>query len=104
MIWFIFVVFKQKTAYEWHISDWRSDVGSSDLIGFTFRKKMHHYATGKSECERRNNVANIFHQLVLNNERLRLGLKQGLNKPIRACSVHPEIGRASCREVVCQYV
>src|SRR3546814_7344726 len=54
---------------------------------------MRHYATGKSECDRRNNVANIFHQLVLNNERLRLGLKQGLNKPIRACSVHPGLFR-----------
>src|SRR3546814_6593155 len=25
--------FKQKTAYEWRISDWSSDVCSSDLIG-----------------------------------------------------------------------
>src|SRR3546814_9436707 len=58
---------------------------------------MRHYATGKSECDRRNNVANIFHQLVLNNERLRLGLKQGLNKPIRACSVHPGLFRLTER-------
>src|SRR3546814_8943043 len=30
--WYVFVVFKQKTAYEMRISDWSSDVGSSDLI------------------------------------------------------------------------
>src|SRR3546814_10764534 len=29
----IFVFFKQKTAYEMRISDWSSDVCSSDLIG-----------------------------------------------------------------------
>src|SRR3546814_8722674 len=29
----IFFFFKQKTAYEMHISDWSSDVCSSDLLG-----------------------------------------------------------------------
>src|SRR3546814_18484505 len=29
-----FFFFKQKTAYEWRISDWSSDVCSSDLIPF----------------------------------------------------------------------
>src|SRR3546814_18336900 len=28
---FLFFLFKQKTAYEMRISDWSSDVGSSDL-------------------------------------------------------------------------
>src|SRR3546814_6329607 len=32
MLWFIFF-FKQKTAYEMRISDWSSDVCSSDLAG-----------------------------------------------------------------------
>src|SRR3546814_1740750 len=31
--WFIFFFFKQKTAYEMRISDWSSDVCSSDLHG-----------------------------------------------------------------------
>src|SRR3546814_4480856 len=31
-IWCIFFFFKQKTAYEMRISDWSSDVCSSDLI------------------------------------------------------------------------
>src|SRR3546814_1574715 len=30
---FVFCFFKQKTAYELHISEWSSDVGSSDLVG-----------------------------------------------------------------------
>src|SRR3546814_1586175 len=31
---FFFFFFKQKTAYEMRISDWSSDVCSSDLVGF----------------------------------------------------------------------
>src|SRR3546814_6223033 len=29
----VFFFFKQKTAYEWRMSDWSSDVCSSDLVG-----------------------------------------------------------------------
>src|SRR3546814_18932532 len=32
---FVFFFFKQKTAYEMRISDWSSDVCSSDLTGMT---------------------------------------------------------------------
>src|SRR3546814_17038228 len=32
-VWCVFVFFKQKTAYEMRISDWSSDVCSSDLGG-----------------------------------------------------------------------
>src|SRR3546814_4599877 len=32
MKWYIFFFFKQKTAYEMRISDWSSDVCSSDLV------------------------------------------------------------------------
>src|SRR3546814_6936762 len=31
----VFFFFKQKTAYEMRISDWSSDVCSSDLLGYT---------------------------------------------------------------------
>src|SRR3546814_19829931 len=34
MSWMMFFFFKQKTAYEMRISDWSSDVCSSDLIYF----------------------------------------------------------------------
>src|SRR3546814_477597 len=40
IVWLFFVLvfffFKQKTAYEMRISDWSSDVCSSDLVGFPF--------------------------------------------------------------------
>src|SRR3546814_17685007 len=32
MLFFLFFLFKQKTAYEMRISDWSSDVCSSDLV------------------------------------------------------------------------
>src|SRR3546814_17960338 len=32
LMWFSFFCFKQKTAYEMRISDWSSDVCSSDLV------------------------------------------------------------------------
>src|SRR3546814_3154873 len=35
-LWFFIFFFKQKTAYEMRISDWSSDVCSSDLPGFIF--------------------------------------------------------------------
>src|SRR3546814_8072343 len=35
----LFFCFKQKTAYEMRISDWSSDVGSSDLPGLSFGRK-----------------------------------------------------------------
>src|SRR3546814_5002234 len=35
----VFFFFKQKTAYEMRISDWSSDVCSSDLRGHSFARK-----------------------------------------------------------------
>src|SRR3546814_10298776 len=80
---FVFVIlfffFKQKTAYEMRISDWSSDVCSSDLpelIGFwtinEFAGILIPFAWG------------ILSQHIF------IGIGQ--------------IGRASCRERVCQYV
>src|SRR3546814_9286939 len=36
----VFFFFKQKTAYEMRISDWSSDVCSSDLFGHTFSQEL----------------------------------------------------------------
>src|SRR3546814_2521723 len=36
VVCFVFFFFKQKTAYEMRISDWSSDVCSSDLLGMRF--------------------------------------------------------------------
>src|SRR3546814_1904384 len=53
---FIFFFFKQKTAYEMRISDWSSDVCSSDLLGDTVireattmrRQVDHHLARARA--------------------------------------------------------
>src|SRR3546814_4202609 len=83
-----FFFFKQKTAYEMRISDWSSDVCSSDLIG----------------------VGDLL-------DRRRSGAERGRQIGFVLADSHPadhlddrlhadqaQIGRASCRERVCQYV
>src|SRR3546814_7427160 len=80
--------FKQKTAYEMRISDWSSDVCSSDLSSFLvfifrFSRRFRFWAT----------------PLLLN--RVPAGDRyDGLlsHTPMQ------KIGRESCRERVCQYV
>src|SRR3546814_15129310 len=76
----LFLLFKQKTAYDMRISDWSSDVCSSDLMAGMVKR-----------LERDTQV-----ELVLRNRTRELGLEivgQGA-----------EIGRASLRGRVCQYV
>src|SRR3546814_18135761 len=56
LCWFFF--FKQKTAYEVRISDWSSDVCSSDLVGHAFGGEARHVAeeghdVGRGEPGRR---------------------------------------------------
>src|SRR3546814_1152640 len=42
----MFFLFTQQTAYEVRISDWRSDVCSSDLVEVEFRQLVHAVAMG----------------------------------------------------------
>src|SRR3546814_8925265 len=85
---FLFFFFcKQKTAYEMRISDWSSDVCSSDLR----RPSVHAMRTELDATDRRlmaidDHLATPNHELAREIDALR------------------EIGRASCRERVCQYV
>src|SRR3546814_1261282 len=74
----LFLFIKQKTAYEMRISDWSSDVCSSDLSRFDGLRKPLEIAssTAMSGCASRNWWS------------------------LRAT----KIGGASCRERVCQYV
>src|SRR3546814_4774618 len=78
-MWILFFFFKLKTAYEMRISDWSSDVCSSDLS----RGKY----SGSASCPRCRSFP-VF----------ALSRRDGVG------FVCPEIGRASCRERVCQYV
>src|SRR3546814_6375359 len=94
---FLVVFFKQKTAYEMRISDWSSDVCSSDLIGVIIAgvyviEAGHLTMGGLIACS-------ILSSRVLNStsQITRLLLQWHHAR-------HSQIRRASCRERVCQYV
>src|SRR3546814_3741762 len=96
--------FKQKTAYEMRISDWSSDVCSSDL------SCLHPFApmSGLTRLDERI-ICIIFRQpWPTSNASTTRGSPHDTQVPChrraaRAGSFR-EIGRASCRERVCQYV
>src|SRR3546814_8428316 len=75
-----FFFFKQKTAYEMRISDWSSDVCSSDLHG----QQLVPCIPPGVQCGK-------------------VGLLRHIG-PEKRYARREEIGRASCRERVCQYV
>src|SRR3546814_5130790 len=99
-----FFFFKQKTAYEMRISDWSSDVCSSDLvrisneIGYPVMMKASAGGGGKGM------------RLAYSEQDVREGFeatkREGLNSfgDDRVFIEKFKIGRASCRERVCQYV
>src|SRR3546814_9205075 len=95
---FIIFVFKQKTAYELRISDWSSDVcssdlrrgrrGGDDLLRLCRLRRGLDRGRGNQEpatqrADRVDRLAAVLHRLLHSRR---------------------EIGRASCRERVCQYV
>src|SRR3546814_5768447 len=77
---FCFFFFKQKTAYEMRISDWSSDVCSSDLCGACA-------LVARQSVEEEGREPGDEHQVRIERE-----------------PDADQIGRASCRERVCQYV
>src|SRR3546814_9324619 len=100
---YFFFFLKQKTAYEMRISDWSSDVCSSDLQNELERLERDGVPTARKILEWR--------QLA----KLKSTYTDALQQQINATTgrVHTsyslvgaqtEIGRASCRERVCQYV
>src|SRR3546814_5029478 len=92
-----FFFFKQKTAYELRISDWSSDVCSSDLSAPSVSgiKKTSKYKKAKAGVVPRPPACATTLQA---NIILRQRMKRAESRDAR------EIGRASCRESVCQYV
>src|SRR3546814_6139078 len=96
--YFFVFFFKHKTAYEMRISDWSSDVCSSDLPADidaldlrTNRRRQGIYR----EADRHRVL-----QLIRGREHDTLTNHMFASHPVDVC----EIGRASCRERVCQYV
>src|SRR3546814_5494843 len=92
----LFFFFKQKTAYEMRISDWSSDVCSSDPC------HPRHLRLVDLDARLRPRRPRIVPQAP------RSGAGNGLKPnpviPAKAGMTIQEIGRASCRERVCQYV
>src|SRR3546814_7600621 len=88
----VFFFFKQKTAYEMRISDWSSDVCSSDLFaGLARRFDVIGTSAGG---------ITVIDDFGHNPEKCAATLRTLKSSPGRVI----EIGRASCRERVCQYV
>src|SRR3546814_9052208 len=87
-----FFFFKQKTAYEMRISDWSSDVCSSDLI-----------APVSLEFE---DQCFLLFQAHWGDPNAQKNGRNGQTQHGTDIYGQPksEIGRASCRERVCQYV
>src|SRR3546814_5511300 len=101
LLFVLFFFFKQKTAYEMRISDWSSDVCSSDL-------RIEQAAAGArimgaARGEQRDAAGDrlrrgIFADRHHFHARFEVGLTAFEAAPL------DKIGRASCRERVCQYV
>src|SRR3546814_3993367 len=100
IIYFFF--FKQKTAYEMRISDWSSDVCSSDL------------GSGRQSLDLRL-VGRRPARIIVGQPAAQIAVEHRIRRRVvevvagEIADTQPldrrgEIGRASCRERVCQYV
>src|SRR3546814_5215227 len=100
-----FFFFKQKTAYEMRISDWSSDVCSSDLFTLsTFRNEV----PDSLDADMIRDARAVFERgekmqltYTVRNTHRAVGTRLS-SEIVRRFGM--KIGRASCRERVCQYV
>src|SRR3546814_7019937 len=96
--------FKQKTAYEWRISDWSSDVCSSDLLRAEGEKQSKILeAEGRREAVFRDSEARE-RSAEAEEQATKVVSDAIAGGGVQAINYFVEIGRASCRERVCQYV
>src|SRR3546814_1871917 len=99
----MFFFCKQKTAYEMRISDWSSDVCSSDLV-------VADVEIDQIECRPHQVARAQFRQLQRVRQRLHRYVAEfamtmaGEQQLLQLIGRMREIGRASCRERGCQYV
>src|SRR3546814_3234430 len=97
----LFFFFKQKTAYEMRISDWSSDVCSSDL-DLAALADLADLADLHLRCDRWVEVGQtVKNRLQSRSHQIQLLLSYCPETP--SWELLEEIGRASCRERVCQY-
>src|SRR3546814_7409211 len=97
----VFFFFKQKTAYERRISDWSSDVCSSDLVGDVTRADI------AAEIDELVSVV-IADRIVAADIHVEETARKKGRRPVAhqvgregAGRTVTQIGRASCRERVC---
>src|SRR3546814_5069076 len=101
----VFFFFKQKTAYEMRISDWSSDVCSSDLqkaageIEAAYRIAV---ALVSGKISRPDSIGGGKHSMT-DAEADQVRVYVFWIRELERRKI-PQIGRASCRERVCQYV
>src|SRR3546814_9084657 len=110
MFFVVVFLFKQKTAYEMRISDWSSDVCSSDLIAELLAKALSQgsldQALTAADKEKLLPFLKAYGDLgadyrFTGTERSGFSTSPGAGVTFASPS---KIGRASCRERVCQYV
>src|SRR3546814_2625962 len=97
----MFFFFKQKTAYEMRISDWSSDVCSSDLVEIRIPIIIPVMPNGRPTIIKRMrepfpNILTMYLYFI--------SLCASIAADAKVDAVEKKIGRASCRERVCQYV
>src|SRR3546814_1219147 len=97
---FSFFFFKQKTAYEMRISDWSSDVCSSDLAE---RPGRHAHAERGNDRLGRCCAQPLAPTLRVVADPATFCVANGVPGGPQAVAGR-KIGRAACRERVCQYV
>src|SRR3546814_7814535 len=96
------VFFKQKTAYEMRISDWSSDVCSSDLEGAAVVLLV-----GDVEVGEQRDLGGVRGPELVRRGEGAAGTGVEFVVLVAALEITDDpvpIGRASCRERVCQYV
>src|SRR3546814_5282379 len=108
----MYFLFKQKTAYERRISDWSSDVCSSDLTVTLIKDKLQekglvglvywengfrNLTNSQKPVQTSADFQGLKLRVMQNNVFLETFRKLGAN-------AIPQIGRASCRERECQHV
>src|SRR3546814_4318968 len=102
-MWFFFF-FKQKTAYEMRISDWSSDVCSSDLTAMA----IDHVDHLGDVTLRQQTIGDVEGDIRVARKKLAdhhaAWGRLDNNRDILVVRIDRQIGRASCRERVCQYV
>src|SRR3546814_9340086 len=102
----MFVVFRQKSAYEIRIRDWSSDVCSSDLATLgDIDQNVAKFSLSDRQSPIRVALDEDARERLSTIENLPVATQSGGSVPLSVVAeVGFESGRASCRERVSQYV